>query len=181
MTKPTGKPRGRPRKELSESEQDAVKAKAKKDNEENGYLDEVLAKPVRRWNTKLYPDEETLRTIGELGKLFCTQEEIAAVLGVSRRAFQSFLSVCQEARDVWEDGLMHAKVSLRRKQLALADKNAPAAIFLGKNYLGQKDEHTSNVNLNKPAQELSEAELMEIATRKSAPAPKPEPQNESLH
>jgi hypothetical protein len=181
MTKPTGRPRGRPRKEASEARDEAVRAKAQKDNEETGYLDEVLAKPIRRANTRLYPDEETLRTIGELAKLFCTQEEIAAVLGVSRRAFNGFVAVCQEARDVWEDGLMHAKVSLRRKQLALADKNAPAAIFLGKNYLGQKDEHTSNVNLNKPAQELSEAELMEIATRKSAPAPKPDPKNESLH
>jgi hypothetical protein len=75
--------------------------------------------------------------------------------------------------------LMHAKVSLRRKQLSLADKNAPAAIFLGKNYLGQKDEHTTNMNISKPATEMSEAELMEIAMRKSPP--KEEPKKESVH
>jgi hypothetical protein len=176
--------RGRPSKEEAAAYAAAAQEKAKKDNQETEYLDEVLAKPIKRRaaQAKLQPDEDTLRTIGELGKLFCTQEEVAAVLGVSRRTFQTFISDCQEARDVWDDGLMHAKVSLRRKQLALADKNAPAAIFLGKNYLGQKDESTTNINHSKPAAEMTEAELMEIAMRKAAEPAKPaEAKKESVH
>ncbi|TYO65510.1 hypothetical protein FXV83_16385 [Bradyrhizobium hipponense] len=174
--------RGRPTKEEAAAYAAAAQDKQKKDNKETEYLDEVLAQPIKRRaaQAKLQPDEATLRTIGELGKLFCTQEEVAAVLGVSRRTFQTFISECQEARDVWDDGLMHAKVSLRRKQLSLADKNAPAAIFLGKNYLGQKDESTTNMNISKPVAEMSEAELMEIAQRKSA-EPKPEAKKESVH
>lgn len=175
--------RGRPTKAEAAAREAAVKEKAAKDAQETEFLDEVLAQPIKRRaaQAKLQPDEDTLRTIGELGKLFCTQEEVAAVLGVSRRTFQTFISECQEARDVWDDGLMHAKVSLRRKQLALADKNAPAAIFLGKNYLGQKDESTTNMNISKPVAEMSEAELMEIAMRKSGPDPKPETKKDSVH
>jgi hypothetical protein len=166
--------RGRPTKEAAAAYAAAAQEKAKKDAEETSFLDEVLAKPIKRRPTKIQPDEDTLRVIGELGKLFCTQEEVAAVLGVCRKTFQNFLADCPQAREVWDDGLMHAKVSLRRKQLALADKNAPAAIFLGKNYLGQKDESTTNINHSKPVAEMTEAELMEIAMRKSAEPAKPE-------
>lgn len=37
------------------------------------------------------------------------------------------------------------KISLRRTQFKLAEKNAAMAIFLGKNYLGQKDNPDFNV------------------------------------
>ncbi|WP_051346579.1 hypothetical protein [Bradyrhizobium sp. th.b2] len=176
--------RGRPTKEAAAAYAAAAQEKQKKDNKENEYLDEVLAQPIKRRaaQAKLQPDEETLRTIGELGKLFCTQEEVAAVLGVARQTFVKFLSDCPEARNVWDDGLMHAKVSLRRKQLTLADKNAPAAIFLGKNYLGQKDESTTNVNHSTPVAEMTEAQLMEIAMRRTAPpAEKPEAKKDIVH
>lgn len=109
----------------------------------------------------LMPDQQTLDTIFQLAKLFCSQEEAAAVLGVSRRTFQNFLYEYEVATDAWEDGMQFAKVSLRRKQLALADKSAPVAIFLGKNYLGQRDVQ-ENHNLNVTAEQMSEADLMRI-------------------
>jgi hypothetical protein len=155
--------RGRPTKEEAAARAAAAQTAAEKQAEEGSFLDEVLARPIRRRNTKLQPDEDTLRSLGELGKLFCTQEEAAAVLGVCKKTFSTFLGENPEARESWDDGLMHAKVSLRRKQLALADKNAPAAIFLGKNYLGQKDESTTNLNVSKPANEMTEDQLLEIA------------------
>lgn len=43
-----------------------------------------------------------------------------------------FAEVSREKRDV-------GKISLRRSQWRLAEKNATMAIFLGKNYLGQTD------------------------------------------
>ena len=142
--------------------------------EQQAYVDSLLNKPPRIGRKPLLEaDEDTLRTIAELAKLFCTQSEAAGFLGVSLRTFQNFLADNEQARETWDDGLQHAKISLRRKQLALADKNAPAAIFLGKNYLGQKDEHHTTTTVNKPANELTEAELMEIATGGRQGAPRP--------
>jgi hypothetical protein len=165
--------RGRPTKEEAAARKAAADAAAAKEAEETAFLDEVLARPIKRRNTKLQPDEDPLRSLGELGKLFCTQDEAAAVLGVCKKTFSTFLGEYPEAREAWDDGLMHAKVSLRRKQLALADKNAPAAIFLGKNYLGQKDESTTNLSAYKPATEMTEDQLLEIAGQAAAPRQPP--------
>ncbi|TXM68185.1 hypothetical protein [Methylobacterium sp. WL120] len=183
MTRPTGRPRGRPRKDAEAEVEDVGKLKWKdvhaareaeddaKPQTSEDFLTEALSKPVRyRPPFKLDPDDQTLRLIGELAKLFATQAEIAGVLGVSRGTFIDFMNRHEEARLVFDNGIQHAKISLRRKQLALADKNAPAGIFLGKNYLGQKDEHHTTTTVNTPAAELSEAELYEIAMRDS---PKP--------
>lgn len=49
-----------------------------------------------------------------------------------------------------KNGGMHMKIQLRRNQLKLSERNAAMAIFLGKNYLGQKD---------MPEQELNEESL----------------------
>lgn len=195
MTKPTGRPRGRPRKEkvedilgsddenyarkpwktihaAREAEDEAREAQKSTapqlSNEE--FLDEELKKPVRYGRRpQLEPTEDIIRLIGELSKLFATQAEIAGVLGVARMTFVDFMNRHPEVREVFDNGQAHAKISLRRKQLALADKNAPAGIFLGKNYLGQKDEHHNVTRSDTPANELSKEQLMEIARR----APKP--------
>ena len=73
--------------------------------------------------------------VGKLASIFCTQQEIAAFIDVP-------LSTCQhnaEFKQVYAKGHETAKISLRRKQYKLADRNASMAIFLGKNYLGQRD------------------------------------------
>ena len=41
--------------------------------------------------------------------------------------------------DVFAQKRVKGLISLRRAQFALAEKSAPMAIFLGKNYLGQTD------------------------------------------
>lgn len=177
MTKPTGRPRGRPPK-IPDADPTKISGRAlhamreaedqKTIDQEPDFLERELAKPVRYGpRPKLEPDETTLRLIGELARLFATQKEIAGVLGVAQSTFHLFMSNHEEAREVYENGLQHAKISLRRKQLALADKNAPAGIFLGKNYLGQKDEHHTTTTVNTPAADLSEAELEQIIARES--------------
>ncbi|MGJ4953043.1 hypothetical protein [Bradyrhizobium sp. HKCCYLS20291] len=171
--------RGRPTKEEAAAREAAAKAAAEKEAKETEFLDELLARPIGRRKTKLQPDEDTLRALAEIARLFGTQDEAAAILGVSPRTLTNFFNVYPEAREVWDDGLQHAKVSLRRKQMALADKNAPASIFLGKNYLGQKDENHTNLNVRKEASEMSEEELLELASR--AKKPKPEEKPESVH
>ena len=51
------------------------------------------------------------------------------------------------------------------QQAAAKGAGAPAAIFLGKNYLGQKDESTTNLNVTKDVKKMSEEQLLEIAAR----------------
>ena len=172
--------RGRPTKEEAAAREAAVQAAAAKNEEETAFLDELLAAPVQPRKTILQPDDDTLRALSEIAKLFGTQDEAASILGVAKRTLTNFLNEYPQARDVWEDGLQRAKVSLRRKQFALADKNAPAAIFLGKNYLGQKDENTTNLNVKSEVAQMTEEQLMEIAARAPA-APRAPPKKESVH
>lgn len=70
-----------------------------------------------------------------------TQEEICIVLGVTDKTLSRW---CKQVygrnfSEVFKEKSAVGKISLRRKQWALADKSAPMAIFLGKQYLGQKD------------------------------------------
>lgn len=75
----------------------------------------------------------------KLGALGCTIPEAAGFLECSERTLVGRLET-DEYRDIWEQGQCKGKVSLRRTQMKLADKNATMAIFLGKQMLGQKDE-----------------------------------------
>lgn len=70
-----------------------------------------------------------------LANIFCTQEEIASILDVSVRTLQRDEEFCR----VYKKGQETAKSSLRRIQFKLAEKNSAMAIFLGKQYLGQRD------------------------------------------
>lgn len=71
----------------------------------------------------------------------CTREEICSFFGISEKTLdswckrtykKSFSLIFQEKRGV-------GKVSLRRSQFRLAEKNPTMAIWLGKQYLDQKD------------------------------------------
>ena len=96
-------------------------------------------------------------TVEKLAHIFCTQEEIATFLDLSASKLQhdeKFLQVFKKGRE-------GAKMSLRRIQFKLAEKNAGMAIFLGKNYLDQKDNRdlerdVGNIdeNLDKIARDL---------------------------
>ena len=80
-------------------------------------------------------------TFEKLCGIQCTEPEICAVLGVSDKPLDAwclktygahFSEVFQQKRGV-------GKVSLRRKQWQLADKNPAMAIWLGKQYLDQRE------------------------------------------
>jgi hypothetical protein len=73
----------------------------------------------------------------------CTAEEIGSVLGVST---DTISRRCEEENECTfaeysrqKAGL--GKISLRRSQFKLAEKNAAVAIWLGKQYLGQQDKY----------------------------------------
>lgn len=71
----------------------------------------------------------------KLAHIFCTKEEIAAILDVN----PSTLYADDLFQDVYKKGREGGKASLRRFQMNLAEKNTAMAVWLGKQYLGQKD------------------------------------------
>jgi len=73
--------------------------------------------------------------VEKLANIQCTQEEIASFLGVSVRTLQRDEEFCQ----IYKKGQDNGKMSLRRYQFKQAEKNTSMAIFLGKQYLGQRD------------------------------------------
>lgn len=84
------------------------------------------------------PVKIDLAELEKLAQLGCTQDEAAAWFGVSRQTLSTRMTKA-EYRDIWDRGQGKAKISLRRHQFKLAEKNATMAIFLGKNMLGQTD------------------------------------------
>lgn len=100
------------------------------------------------------------KAFSDLVGLGCTQEEIcwyfrdesgkpANVDTLSRWCVRNFGVNFQEYSR--QNSLMAAKIRLRRIQFKLAENSTPMAIFLGKQYLGQKDrvEYEDNAALDK--------------------------------
>jgi hypothetical protein len=73
--------------------------------------------------------------VEKLASIQCTQEEIANFLDVSVRTLQRDEEFCQ----AYNKGKENGKMSLRRTQFKLAEKSYAMAIWLGKQYLGQRD------------------------------------------
>lgn len=81
------------------------------------------------------------KTFEGLCEIQCTKNEIASVLKCSGDCISDW---CQRTygvtfADIYKTFAEVGKASLRRAQLKIAQKNASMAIFLGKQYLGQKD------------------------------------------
>ena len=76
-----------------------------------------------------------------LCQLLCTLEEIAGWFGVSKETIVRRVSEHYDEPfpTIFEQKKQGGKISLRRSQFRLSEKNAAMAIFLGKNYLGQSD------------------------------------------
>ena len=90
------------------------------------------------------------RTFEEACKMQCTQEEILLLFGVSDKTLNNW---CKETygrtfSDVFKEKREGGKMSLRRKQWNLAESNASMAIFLGKNYLNQRDQQSIGFSFN---------------------------------
>lgn len=73
--------------------------------------------------------------VERLASIFCTKDEIATVLDLN----PSTLYADKVFQETFKRGREHGKMSLRRKQFKLAEKNSAMAIWLGKQYLGQRD------------------------------------------
>ena len=87
---------------------------------------------------KMILNQNGKNMIEVLAGFLCTDEEIAATLSTTvdtllNKNNKETFSECKQK------GQCKGKVSLRRMQFHLAEKNATMAIFLGKNLLGQTD------------------------------------------
>lgn len=83
----------------------------------------------------------------ELCNIQCTGEECAAVLGVDYDTINRALKRDghKNFADYLEKNSLGGKASLRRRQFKAAEEgNATMLVWLGKNWLGQKDEYTHN-------------------------------------
>ncbi len=77
-----------------------------------------------------------LDDLEKLGALQCTQEEAASFFGIARETFSRKLRQ-KRYREAWERGQASGRMSLRRRQWR---KNSDTMlIWLGKQYLGQRD------------------------------------------
>ena len=87
---------------------------------------------------KIIIDEKVVANLASIG---CTQEEIASVLGVSRRTLQRHFA------QIIEENKNKGKASLRRKMFEIALKgNSNMLIWLSKNELNMRDKiETQNI------------------------------------
>jgi hypothetical protein len=89
---------------------------------------------------ELVDDDKTINTLSGLSRIQCTTKEAAAVLNVSEVTFFAFLKRSKKARETWDNGRENGRAALRRTQFRMAENNPTMAIWLGKQYLDQKDQ-----------------------------------------
>ena len=81
------------------------------------------------------------RQFENLCKLQCTEIEVCSFFDITDKTLARWCKETYNKRfsEVFREKRAMGKISLRRKQWQLAEKNATMAIFLGKQFLGQTD------------------------------------------
>jgi len=86
------------------------------------------------------------KQVEELARIGCTEEDMAAVLGVSVDTLQRRKRACAEFRGAIEKGRASLRNSLRRLQVKKAlEGNVTMLIWLGKQLLGQSDRQNTEL------------------------------------
>ena len=87
------------------------------------------------------PSEFDKKQFENLCSLQCTKEEICGFFETTDKTLENWCKRTYKAgfSDVFKQKRGKGKISLRRAQFQLAQKNANMAIWLGKQYLDQKD------------------------------------------
>lgn len=93
--------------------------------------------------------------------LQCTKEEICDWFDVSEDTLERWCkrTYKENFAVVFSKKRGKGRISLRRSQWRLAEKSAAMAIFLGKNYLGQKDQPEDAIDTEDAESFFSEAGL----------------------
>ena len=92
--------------------------------------------------------------------LQCTKEEMCGFFDVSDKTLESWCKRTYKEgfSEVFNQKRGRGKISLRRAQFRLAEKNANMAIWLGKQWLGQKD----TVEIERPDEVAISNNLVEV-------------------
>lgn len=87
------------------------------------------------------PADISKQEFEKLCALQCTQEEICSFFDVTDKTLTAFCRRIYGMKfsEVFREKRGKGKIALRRSQFRLAERNATMAIFLGKQYLGQRD------------------------------------------
>lgn len=91
-----------------------------------------MARPLKEINANEFE---------KLCKLLCTESEICAWFGVTDKTLSGWCvrTYGEGFSETYKKKSQAGKIAIRRYQFQLAERSATMAIFLGKNYLGQKD------------------------------------------
>ena len=92
--------------------------------------------------------------VRKLAAVMCTEEEIASVLEVSVEVLHNKLND-RTFSEYYKSGKEEGNASLRRTQFELAKKNATMAIWLGKQYLGQRDDAAEDKDKENDARHIT--------------------------
>lgn len=86
----------------------------------------------------------------QLCGLQCTKEEICAWFDVTDKTLEGWCKRTYHKgfSEIFAEKRGLGKISLRRMQWRLAERNSSMAIFLGKNFLDQKDQVSVGMNVN---------------------------------
>ena len=81
------------------------------------------------------------QTFEGLCRIQCTKEEVCGVLNISLTTLERWCKATygETFEGIYKKHADYGKSSLRRTQFKLAEKSAAMAIWLGKQYLGQRD------------------------------------------
>lgn len=104
--------------------------------------------------------------VEKLSNIQCTQQEIADYLNISVRTLQRDKEFCR----IYNKGMQNGKMSIRRWQYASAKKgNVRMLIWLGKQYLGQKEvvEQKSDDEIVQKINDLNKTIIENVAPTRS--------------
>ena len=95
----------------------------------------------------------------EMCRIHCTKSEICGILRVSEKTLNEW---CKRVYDVtfslaYKNFSDEGKMSLRRSQWRMSEKNPTMAIWLGKQELGQKDQVEQKIEVDKKLDNLTAA------------------------
>ncbi len=109
-----------------------------------------MARPKKEIDKKMFES---------MCEIQCTKEEMCSILDIDEKTLTRW---CKDTygegfSDIYKKKCQVGLMSLRRTQFKIAEKNASMAIFLGKQYLGQKDMPEFEEKSNGVLDELTEA------------------------
>lgn len=102
----------------------------------------------------------------KLCKMLCTEAEICAWFDVTDKTLSGWCQRTYGANfsETYKKFRDFGKIAVRRAQLRLAEKSAAMAIFLGKQYLGQRDTPVEVSHTVSPIDQIT-AEIFRVQER----------------